>query len=79
MLLSDPTKMVLFHHVCQLLPEEAQAEFDRMAAARLAREEGSEAAASLLGSVGAAGASWSPQGERHLPEGAGLYTFVPYM
>ena len=38
-LLSDPTKMVLFHYVCQLLPEDAQTEFDRLAAASL-REEG---------------------------------------
>ena len=34
-LLGDPSKMALFHHVCQLLPEETQAEFDRVAATRL--------------------------------------------
>lgn len=33
--LNDPNKMVLFHYVCQLLPEEAQAEFDRIAAVHL--------------------------------------------
>jgi len=33
--LNDPNKVVLFHYVCQLLPEEAQAEFDRIAAAHL--------------------------------------------
>lgn len=38
-LLDDPTKIVLFHYVCQLLPEEAQAEFDRVAASRLADGE----------------------------------------
>ena len=35
MLLSDPGKMQLFHHICQLLPAEAQVEFDRLAAASL--------------------------------------------
>ena len=33
--LDDPNKMVLFHYICQLLPEEAQTEFDRVAAAML--------------------------------------------
>ena len=32
MLLGDPAKMQLFHHVCQLLPEEVQGEFDHLAA-----------------------------------------------
>jgi hypothetical protein len=35
-LLSDPAKMQLFHHVCRLLPEETQAKFDQLAAASLA-------------------------------------------
>ena len=34
--LDSPAKMVLFHYICQLLPNEAQAEFDRIAAAMLA-------------------------------------------
>ena len=34
--LNDANKMVLFHHICQLLPEEAQTEFDRIAAGMLA-------------------------------------------
>ncbi len=33
--LTDSNKMVLFHYVCQLLPGEAQIEFDRIAAAML--------------------------------------------
>ena len=33
--LDDPNKMVLFHYICQLLPEEAQVEFDRVAATML--------------------------------------------
>ena len=35
MLLNDPVKMQLFHHVCRLLPAETQTEFDRLAAASL--------------------------------------------
>ena len=34
--LNDENKMVLFHYICQLLPEETQVEFDRIAAAMLA-------------------------------------------
>lgn len=34
--LDSPEKMVLYHYICQLLPDEAQAEFDRVAAAMLA-------------------------------------------
>ena len=33
--LKEPNKAVLFHYICQLLPHEAQAEFDRIAAASL--------------------------------------------
>ena len=33
--LNEPNKAVLFHYICQLLPHEAQAEFDRIAAASL--------------------------------------------
>ena len=34
-MLNEPNKAVLFHYICQLLPHEAQAEFDRIAAASL--------------------------------------------
>ena len=34
--LKEPNKAVLFHYICQLLPNEAQAEFDRVAATTLA-------------------------------------------
>ena len=56
MLLSDPAKMQLFHHVCRLLPEETQAEFDRLAAASLAGGSASLAggSASLAGGGGSA-------------------------
>ena len=33
--LNDRNKVVLFHYICQLLPEEAQNEFDRIAASML--------------------------------------------
>ena len=33
--LNDRNKVVLFHYICQLLPEEAQNEFDRIAATML--------------------------------------------
>ncbi len=33
--LTDSNKMVLFHYICQLLPGEAQNEFDRIAAAKV--------------------------------------------
>ena len=38
--LDSPAKMVLFHHICQLLPENAQVDFDRIAAAMLAGGKG---------------------------------------
>ena len=50
MLLSDPTKMVLFHYVCQLLPEDAQAEFDRLAAAAYGNEAGGQSTLTRTGS-----------------------------
>lgn len=34
--LNEPNKAVLFHYICRLLPHEAQAEFDRIAAASFA-------------------------------------------
>ncbi len=34
--LNDPNKMVIFHYICQLLPGETQAEFDRIASAAIA-------------------------------------------
>ena len=37
--LTEPNKAVLFHYICQLLPDEAQAEFDRIAANSLAGGE----------------------------------------
>lgn len=37
--LTDSNKMVLFHYICQLLPGEAQNEFDRIAAAMLSGGE----------------------------------------
>ena len=46
MLLGDERKMQLFHHVCCLLPEERQTEFDQLAAASLSaggpKEQGGE-------------------------------------
>ena len=33
--LNDRNKIVLYHYICQLLPEEAQNEFDRIAAGLL--------------------------------------------
>ena len=36
-MLKDQKKTVLFHYICQLLPEETQHEFDRIAAEMLAR------------------------------------------
>lgn len=34
--LDSPAKIVLFHYICQLLPDNAQVDFDRIAAAMLA-------------------------------------------
>ena len=34
--LDSPAKIVLFHHICQLLPDKVQGDFDRIAAAMLA-------------------------------------------
>jgi hypothetical protein len=34
-ILDSPAKMMLFHYICQLLPDNAQADFDRIAAAML--------------------------------------------
>lgn len=35
-ILDDQNKTILFHYICQLLPDEVQAEFDRIAAATIA-------------------------------------------
>jgi len=36
-ILDSPEKTVLYHYICQLLPDEAQREFDHLAAAVLAK------------------------------------------
>ena len=36
--LSDPAHHALYHHICQLLPEEERNEFDHLAAASISSE-----------------------------------------
>ena len=70
MLLSDPAKMQLFHHVCRLLPEETQAKFDRLAAASLAG--GASSFTSGSGSLAGGGGVTRKQSGDLSQEGCGV-------
>lgn len=37
--LDDPTKRILFHYICQLLPEEDRAEFDRLSSVAISNSQ----------------------------------------